>query len=331
MNNPKISILVAVYNAAQYLPDCLDSLLRQTYRNIEVLCVDDCSTDNSWHILQQYAASDPRIFIWRQQKNEGQAIARNIALGHSTGDIITFLDSDDWLADDALEKMAACFVTHEETDCVLFRLRYVFPDGTETDYRTTDFEPLDGRTAFIKSLTWDIHGVYAVRGNLHRRFPYDQSYRHYSDDNTTRLHYFFSRQVRCCDATYYYRQHDDSVTHVISLSQLDYLRANESMKRQLCDLHCDDDIISIYENERWKNLIGLNLFFEHHKRKFSRDEMSEVHKEIKRVWQTIEPARLFPDNKYKPGYYPFAKAWPLFRLEQTLFCTLRILLKRDIK
>lgn len=331
MNNPKVSILVAVYNAEQYLSECLDSLLRQTHTNIEVLCVDDCSTDSSWSLLQQYARTDNRISIWQHEENKGQAKARNLALAHSTGDIVTFLDSDDWLADDALEKIVECFNKHKETDCVLFDLRYVFPDGNEYAYRTPPFEMLDGKSAFRKSLTWDIHGVYALKGDLHRENPYDDTCRHYSDDNTTRIHYFLSREIRCCEGKYYYRQGQNSVSNSVSTSQTDYLIANESMKRQLLELHCEDDVISLYENQRWINLIGVNLFFANHKKQMSKAELSVVEKEIKRVWKGIETQRLFPANKYKFGYYPFKNCWTLFRIEQYVYCKLRILLKRDLK
>ena len=73
---PKISVLVAVYNAAEYLSRCLDSLLAQTYSNVEIICVDDASTDNSWTLLQEFAAHDGRITVMRLDANCGQAVAQ---------------------------------------------------------------------------------------------------------------------------------------------------------------------------------------------------------------------------------------------------------------
>lgn len=110
----------------------------------------------------------------------------------------------------------------------------------------------EGRTAFADSLTWKIHGVYAVRASIHQRYPYDTSSHAYSDDNTTRLHFLASRRVVATDADYYYRQHDQSVTHRIDGHRFDYLLANQSMKRQLLSLQVDDALVSLYENERWK-------------------------------------------------------------------------------
>lgn len=95
---PKISILVAVYNSSAYLPQCLDSLLGQTLHDIEVLCVDDASTDNSLAILRQYAERDTRVKVFALDKNHGIAFARNVALSNASGEFICFVDSDDWLA-----------------------------------------------------------------------------------------------------------------------------------------------------------------------------------------------------------------------------------------
>lgn len=93
-----------VYNVAEFLPECLDSLLHQTYSNLEIICVDDGSPDNSIDILNQYAAQDTRIKILRQ-KNQKQGMARNNALAVATGEYIYFIDSDDYLQEDYLEKM----------------------------------------------------------------------------------------------------------------------------------------------------------------------------------------------------------------------------------
>lgn len=327
----KVSVLVAVYNAEQYLQECLDSLLRQSHDDIEILCVDDCSTDGSWQLLQSYTARDSRISAWKQPCNQGQAKARNLALSHATGDIIMFLDSDDWLSDNAIGKMVECLELNPKTDCVLFDVRYIYPDGRDEGYRTPPFNVMDGKTAFMKSLTWDIHGVYAARATLYRSHPYDDTCRHYSDDNTTRIHYYLSKEVRCCEGKYFYRQQDNSTSHTVNISQLDYLRANESMKRQLVALGCDNSIMVLYENQRWINLIGVNLFIEKHKRELDAKDVAMAREEIKRVWKGIEYKHLYARNKYKLGYFPFASCWSLFALEQKVFTLLRIFFNRDIK
>ena len=101
---PKISVIVPVYNCEKYLPACFESLLNQTFRDIEMICVDDGSTDTSYAILQQYAKKDHRIKVYQQQ-NSGVASARNFALDKATGDWIAFCDSDDTVPLDAYEKL----------------------------------------------------------------------------------------------------------------------------------------------------------------------------------------------------------------------------------
>ncbi|WP_428050732.1 glycosyltransferase family 2 protein [Candidatus Avelusimicrobium caledoniensis] len=93
---PLISVIVPVYNVAAYLPRCLDSILAQTYKNLEIILVDDGSTDNSLEICQQYAQKDNRIKIIHQE-NKGLPGARNTGLNNMQGDFVAFVDSDDWI------------------------------------------------------------------------------------------------------------------------------------------------------------------------------------------------------------------------------------------
>ncbi len=93
-NQPLISVIIPVYNTEEYVSDCLNSLISQTEKNIEILAVDDGSTDNSLKILQQYAASHPNVKVF-SQKNAGPGVARNLALRRAKGKYIMFCDSDD--------------------------------------------------------------------------------------------------------------------------------------------------------------------------------------------------------------------------------------------
>lgn len=100
--SPIISIIVPVYNAERFLARCLDSLVNQTYPNLEIICVNDGSTDHSREILEQYAANDTRINVLNK-KNSGPSSARNDGLAQVTGQYVMFLDSDDWMELNACE------------------------------------------------------------------------------------------------------------------------------------------------------------------------------------------------------------------------------------
>ena len=96
LNMPLVSIIVPVYNVEKYLSQCLDSLVNQTYRNIEIICINDESPDNSAAILKQYAEKDSRLLIF-EQKNMGLSCARNTGMKHAHGVYVMFVDSDDWI------------------------------------------------------------------------------------------------------------------------------------------------------------------------------------------------------------------------------------------
>ena len=98
----KLSIIVPVYNVENYLEDCLNSLCHQSLKELEIICVNDGSTDKSGKILKRFYKHDKRIIIV-EQTNSGLSIARNIGMKYATGEYITFLDSDDWVASDFYE------------------------------------------------------------------------------------------------------------------------------------------------------------------------------------------------------------------------------------
>ncbi len=108
----KITVIVPVYNVENYLDKCLDSVIKQTYKNIEIIVVNDGSTDNSGEICQEYAEIDHRI-IYIEQENAGLSAARNTGLDNMSGDYVTFVDSDDWIEQDYLETLYKKIVEYQ--------------------------------------------------------------------------------------------------------------------------------------------------------------------------------------------------------------------------
>ena len=101
---PKISIIVPVYNVAEYLPQCLDSLVNQTYPNIEIICVNDGSTDNSAGVLNCYEKEHHNLIVFHQDNN-GVSSARNLGIQKATGAYVMFVDSDDWIELNTCEEL----------------------------------------------------------------------------------------------------------------------------------------------------------------------------------------------------------------------------------
>ena len=313
---------MAVYNAQQWLSVSIGSMMNQTLRDWQLICVDDASTDGSLALLREWEERDSRIEVIALTKNGGQAHARNIGLKRAKGDYICFLDADDTFSDDALEQAVSVFESHGQTDCVLFQVKTVL-NGVETPHPSQTFEVLTGKEAFTMSMNnWQIHGVYMIRADLHRQYPYDETCRSYSDDNTTHLHFYHSREVRYCEGIYYYWMHSTSVTHQVSVRRFDYMRANESLKRQLEGMGASQDILENYENRRWLILIDCYMFYHVHGAALSAEDRRYGLSELHRIWQTINRASLKKETITKFGYRP-CKYWLLFRLQEWLYFTLR--------
>ena len=102
---PKISIIIPIYNAENYLKRCLNSVINQTLKDIEIICINDCSKDNSLEILKEYSKKDNRIKIINLKENKGESKARNIGLDNTNSEYIAFLDNDDEIDLDFYEKL----------------------------------------------------------------------------------------------------------------------------------------------------------------------------------------------------------------------------------
>ncbi len=136
-----ISIIVPVYNVEAYLSKCLDSLINQTYQDLEIICVNDGSTDGSLGILQQYAVRDKRIKLITRE-NRGISVSRNEALENASGEYVMFVDSDDWISEQTCEKALNAI---QANDCNLVLWSYIreFRDKSLPNF------------LFSHTVTWD--------------------------------------------------------------------------------------------------------------------------------------------------------------------------------
>lgn len=112
MDNPKVSIVIPVYNAEAFLEKCLNSITAQSYRNLEIICVNDGSSDSSLQILESYAKADER-FVVIDKKNEGVSEARNTGTRKATGQYLMYVDSDDWIEPETCEVAVAVAQEHQ--------------------------------------------------------------------------------------------------------------------------------------------------------------------------------------------------------------------------
>lgn len=140
----EISVIIPVYNSEEYLRECLDSILNQTFKNIEIICINDGSTDHSLKFLKDYQKKDSRLKIFNQENN-GAASARNVGIKQSKGKYIYFMDSDDILELTALEELHT-LAERKKLDLIIFKL-INFDDGNRKKYMSDYYE-----MTFLKDL-----------------------------------------------------------------------------------------------------------------------------------------------------------------------------------
>lgn len=148
----KISVIVPVYNVQNYLKDCLDSIKNQTYRNLEIICVEDCSTDSSREILRDIAKSDDRIQCIFNDENRGLSVSRNTGLEHATGKYVLFLDSDDFIDLDCIERVCEQ-AESMDADIIGFDVRHVDETGAiveKEENNISSIQSLTGPEYFCK-------------------------------------------------------------------------------------------------------------------------------------------------------------------------------------
>ncbi len=132
-DNRTVSIIVPIYNTAPYLSRCIDSIIGQSYRNIELLLIDDGSTDNSLEICLKHKAMDRRIQVLHKE-NGGVCSARNLGLQNMHGDYFLFVDSDDALETSIIEQAMDVFKHYSDTDLVVFGWKKIYENGTTENY-----------------------------------------------------------------------------------------------------------------------------------------------------------------------------------------------------
>lgn len=172
-SSPKVSVIIPIYNAAEFLEECLDSVLQQSLKEIEVICVDDGSPDNSLDILKKYEQQDPRVKVI-SQPNQGAGAARNNGMANARGEYLSFLDSDDFFDRDMLKE--AYEAAHE----------------CKADVCVFDADLFNHSTKEYRECTWAFRRQYfpkhqpfspleqGVRNNIFRMFngwPWDKLFR----------------------------------------------------------------------------------------------------------------------------------------------------------
>ncbi len=226
MSTELISVVMPVYNAANFLDYSIPSVLSQTYQNFELIIVDDASSDNSYKIIQRYANLDNRIKFFSIPHVEGPKPTRDYAIQQAQGNWIVSIDADDVIDIDFLEKL---WQRHIETgaDFVCPVMHLVegigMPDLYTIPKKSFDLNSIfNGTEAMIRTLSnWEFGtaGALIYRNNITNLYSTENSLP-YNDECDSRIYLNNSKRVAFTDASYYYIQHTNSSTHDKSVNAL---------------------------------------------------------------------------------------------------------------
>lgn len=259
-SNSLISIIVPVYNTSKYLHKCLDSLVNQTYKNIEIIVVDDGSTDNSAIICDSYAENYKNITVYHTE-NHGLSAARNIGIESSNGDFLAFVDSDDWVDYNTFE-VAYKMIFDSSSDLSTFSLLPEYDTETEQNIQCYDINICNQNELFNLILDTDYVCGYAwnklFKKSIIGGMRFDESLLSCEDiDFCTRYAMNCNKVAYTTAKFYHYRQRNDSMTgeYKYSVRKLSVLDAYEN----IMPIYKEYDNEDYYKLERNYLKIALNI------------------------------------------------------------------------
>lgn len=250
----KVSIIIPVYNAGEYLKSCLNSVIGQSFKSIEILCIDDGSTDpTTLDILKEYSNAHQPIRVIRQE-NAGPATARNTGLNNVTGTYVSFVDSDDLISENYIQNLYTAALKHNADICVADKILCIDHTHLKTAknsgyelYGEIDSKQLAANAIITTGVSWN--KLYRREFLAKNNIRYIDGMRCQAEDNffsITAAVLGFNNLCLAEDATYFWRQHDASITkNVTKASWLDSLSVYEITKNNIKALGVSDSVFWI--------------------------------------------------------------------------------------
>lgn len=255
-----ISVIIPVFNAEKYISNCLESIINQSFKNLEIICINDGSTDGTLNILEEYSKNDNRIKVISKE-NEGQGIARNIGISQANGKYISFVDADDWIDLDAY-KILHEYMVNNDLDVLFFQLiNYINSSGNlvETDLYNHSFfkedELLFNQEDYDDFLfnipVCPVSKLYKTDFLKENNFNF-QSDVIFEDNYFFYNMYFHAKRLGFIKKHFYYRRrHEESVTQNFNRNNFGIVKVTN----RLLDLFCE-----LNEYEKYKKDLVNHLF-----------------------------------------------------------------------
>ena len=318
-----VSIVIPVYNAEKYISECLDSVLSQTFRHIEVICVDDASTDNSLNILENYSLQDKRVRIIKNEKNEGQAFSRNRGFAVVKGKYTYYLDSDDCIEQNAIQELHN-YAEQFETECIYFNSRIMkemeaVGNGPCLSYglKEIDKKVFDGPSLFkilnknnlYTSSIW--RRFWRTDFLVRNKLEFADNLRTSEDGPFSLKALLCSKRVMVVDKTYHiYRRHEGSLTTEAGLVKLKSSFRGYCMMLDFWRNHqFETDVDDILNKYLKKLLINVKRIYIRNKNKVTKNIFTDrieqylfevlIIQEYEQFLNIVERRILQEINKYK--------------------------------
>ncbi len=255
MNNPLVSVIIPMYNSEKYIVECLCSVIVQEYQNIEVIIIDDGSTDNSFAICKNLSADHHCLKILHKE-NGGVSSARNLGLKKCSGEFITFVDADDFIEPNHILSLVKAL----EGDCDCSICGYCLDFNQKSDTRVFDnMLDMDMRQAMFNMLNPGLYQGFLCNKMFRKSVIEVNCIRlrediFYCEDLLFCAEYFRFCHKICCNelATYHYRQHNESAVNRkdISAKQLEHMLTGVTALRKCAELYYDCSEISALASAR---------------------------------------------------------------------------------
>lgn len=294
MQNVQISFVVPIYNMEKYLTRCVESILNQTYKNFELILVDDGSTDRSNIICDELQKQDDRVTVIHK-KNGGLSSARNAGIHMATGDYICFVDSDDWIEDSLLEE--ALLVLEEDDDVFVYGHRMVSKYGEKGQGEDIKACSLNGEEALEKFLENKING-YTWNKIVRRELLLNHNIffpegRNYEDVATTYKMLMYAHNVKYTEKVFYnyFINNTESITYKDTLKNLqDYYLACLEMYQDIKEYYRvhDDAKIKLLECLRINLYTQLYIRLSYYLCTHKNDENIEILRIKKKVKDILD-------------------------------------------
>lgn len=260
MISPKISIIIPVYNVETYLEECLDSVLTQDLSDIEIICVNDGSTDHSLEILQRYTENDKRIIIINQE-NSGPGRARNIGLKKARGEYIFFHDSDDYLLTSNAFSVLYTAASGQDLDIVSSNFATFREENHESHAKRKAGIISDGKR-FLQSGETNVSAWAKLYKHAYLdaiNFMFDETI-FYEDSEAFPRFYVHASRVSHIDAVFYaYRQRPNSImTQKVTLKHFTGLKAIITTYAALLDNEMDNSFQKYLKKQIYNNVLYFN-------------------------------------------------------------------------